>query len=146
MDGFLFHSLCEKNVDALIRTFAVIEKNYAKYFEKLSWINLGGGHHITRSDYDRERLCDFIRDLKANYNVQVILEPGEAVVLNTGYFITSVLDIHKNEKEIAILDSSATAHMPDVLEMPYRPELIQESKNIKAVHRYILGEIGRAHV
>ncbi len=121
IDGLHFHNLCELNSDALERTLAVVEEKFGFYFKNLKWINFGGGHHITRPDYDVERLIEIIKQFKAKYNLQVYLEPGEAIALNTGILVTSVLDVFENGMNLAILDASATAHMPDVLEMPYRP-------------------------
>ena len=124
LDGFHMHTLCEQNSDALEATLRAAEEKFGKYFAGKRWLNLGGGHHITREDYDRERLIRLIRHLKDTYGTEVYLEPGEAVVLNAGYLVTEVLEIVKNNgMEIAILDTSAACHMPDVLEMPYRPPL-----------------------
>jgi len=123
VDGLHFHTLCEQNADALQRTLAAVEQQFGRYFHSLQWVNFGGGHHITRPDYDIELLRRLICDFKKRYDVQVYLEPGEAVALNAGYLIATVLDIVHNELDIAILDTSAAAHMPDVLEMPYRPQI-----------------------
>lgn len=123
--GLHIHNLCQHNSDALERTLEVVERNFGFYFDKLSWINLGGGHHITRGNYDIALLIKVLNDFQKKYpNIQIYLEPGEAVGLNTGVLVTEVLDIFKNEKNIAILDASAAAHMPDVIEMPYRPPLM----------------------
>jgi len=123
ISGLHFHALCEENSDTLERVLKAFETRFAKYIRlpHISWVNFGGGHHITRLDYDIARLCRLIDDFKKRYGIQVILEPGEAVALNAGGLVTSVLDIKHNEMDIAILDTSVTAHMPDVLEMPYRP-------------------------
>ncbi len=121
ISGLHFHTLCEQNVDALETTLAAVEEKFGDILPQMEWVNFGGGHHITRDDYDIERLCDLINDFKAKYGVQVILEPGEAVALNAGELVTTVLDVVHNEMDIAILDTSCTCHMPDVLEMPYRP-------------------------
>ena len=123
LDGLHFHTLCEQNSDALETTVDAFEEKFGKYIKGMKWLNLGGGHHITRSDYDIERLIRIIKRLRETYDVEVYLEPGEAVVLNAGYLVTRVLEIFRNQIEIAILDTSATCHMPDVLEMPYRPPL-----------------------
>ncbi len=123
IDGFHFHTLCELNADSLKRTLDAVERHFSKYFDQIRWINFGGGHHITRPDYDVELICRLISDFKKKYSLDVILEPGEAVVLNAGYLVSSVLDVIDNGIEIAILDTSACAHMPDVLEMPYRPKV-----------------------
>ncbi len=119
--GLHFHTLCELNADALERTLAVVEKKFGQYLKDMKWVNFGGGHHITRPDYDRKKLCSLVKDFRKKYDVEVLLEPGEAIALNAGVLITTVLDIINNGMDIAILDTSAAAHMPDVLEMPYRP-------------------------
>lgn len=126
LDGFHFHTLCEQDSDALEVTVAAVEERFGRWLPKLKWLNLGGGHHITRSDYDRERLIRIIRHLKETYDLEVYLEPGEAVVLNAGFLVATVLDTMYNGINLAILDTSAACHMPDVLEMPYRPP-VQES-------------------
>ncbi len=124
ISGLHFHNLCELNSDALERTLAVVEKKFGKYIPNMQWINFGGGHHISRPDYDIEKLCRLINSFKKKYNVHVFLEPGEAIALNTGFLVSSVLDIVHNDIDIAILDTSAAAHMPDVIEMPYKPKII----------------------
>ncbi|SPD73559.1 Carboxynorspermidine/carboxyspermidine decarboxylase [uncultured Desulfobacterium sp.] len=121
--GLHFHTLCEKNADALERTLKVIEEKFGEYISRMTWVNFGGGHLITRRDYDIDLLCRLIDGFKKRYDVEVYLEPGEAVALNAGILVASVLDIVDNDGPIAILDTSATTHMPDVLEMPYRPEI-----------------------
>lgn len=121
LDGFHFHTLCEQNSDDLEITLKVFEEKFGRWLYGLKWLNLGGGHHITREDYDRERLIAIVRRLQETYGVEVYLEPGEAVVLNAGFLVSSVLDTLYNGRNIAILDTSAACHMPDVLEMPYRP-------------------------
>ncbi|MBR4555105.1 MAG: carboxynorspermidine decarboxylase [Ruminococcus sp.] len=123
IDGMHFHTLCEQNSDALEKTLAAFEEKFGRYIPGLKWVNFGGGHHITRPDYDRERLVRLISDFKAKYGVEVYLEPGEAVALNAGWLVTEVMDIVHNGLDIALLDASAACHMPDVLEMPYRPPL-----------------------
>lgn len=123
VEGLHFHTLCEQNADALYQTLQVIEKKLGNYMKTLKWVNFGGGHHITRDDYDRKLLEDCIRHIQDTYQVQVYLEPGEAVALNAGYLHSTVLEIVENCMHIAILDTSAACHMPDVLEMPYRPPL-----------------------
>jgi len=123
ISGLLFHTLCELNADALERTLAVIEEKFGKTLSHMKWINFGGGHHITRADYNLDLLCGMIRDFRSRYNLEVYLEPGEAVALNAGVLVASVLDIVRNNVDIAILDTSASTHMPDVLEMPYRPNI-----------------------
>jgi carboxynorspermidine decarboxylase len=124
VDGLHFHTLCELNSDALARTLPVVEEKFGKYFGGLKWMNFGGGHHITRPDYDVDLLCELVTQFKERWPLEVYLEPGEAIALNTGVLVTEVLDIIHNEVDIAILDTSATAHMPDVLEMPYRPQIV----------------------
>jgi carboxynorspermidine decarboxylase len=121
--GLHFHTLCENNADALERTIKVVEEKFGEYIPRMTWVNFGGGHHITRNDYDVDLLCRLIDGFKKKYSVEVYLEPGEAVALNAGILAASVLDIVDNDGPIAILDTSATTHMPDVLEMPYRPEV-----------------------
>lgn len=124
VDGFHFHTLCEQNSDALETTLEAVEQKFGKYFYDMKWLNMGGGHHITRKDYDVERLVRLVNHMKEKYQVQVYLEPGEAVALNAGYLKTTVLDIVENAGiTTLILDASAACHMPDVLEMPYRPPL-----------------------
>lgn len=122
--GLHFHTLCEMNADALERTLDVFESTFGRILSTMTWVNFGGGHHITRKDYNVELLCSLITEFSRRYGVDVYLEPGEAVALNTGVLVSSVLDITHNKMDIAILDTSAAAHMPDVLEMPYRPEII----------------------
>ncbi len=124
IDGLHFHTMCEQNSDTLERTVKVVDERFGKYIRGMKWVNFGGGHHITRKDYDIETLIRSILYFKEKYGVQIYLEPGEAVALNTGYLVCSVLDIVKNNMEVAILDTSAACHMPDVLEMPYRPQII----------------------
>lgn len=122
LDGIHFHTLCEQNADALEITVKAVEEQFGDILPKLKWMNLGGGHHITREDYDIELLEYIVVSLKEKWKVQVYLEPGEAVALNAGYLATHVLDVVENGgKKIAILDTSAACHMPDVIEMPYRP-------------------------
>ncbi|WP_372845861.1 carboxynorspermidine decarboxylase, partial [Pontiella sp.] len=121
--GLHFHTLCEQNSDDLATTLKAIEAQFGDILPHMEWVNFGGGHHVTRDDYDIELLVKLINDFKAKYDVQVILEPGEAVALNAGVLVASVLDIIDNDGAIAILDVSCTCHMPDVLEMPYRPEI-----------------------
>lgn len=123
LDGLHFHTLCEQNADALEETVAAFEEKFGSYLSRMKWLNLGGGHHITREDYDVERLIRIVRRLRETYGVEVYLEPGEAVVLNAGFLVTSVLETLHNGVDIAILDASAACHMPDVIEMPYRPPL-----------------------
>jgi len=123
LDGLNFHALCEQNVDALENVLKVFESNFSKYFKNLKYINFGGGHHITKKDYDKEKLISIIKEFRQKYNVEVYLEPGEAVGWECGYLVSSVLDIVHNGMDIAILDTSAEAHMPDTLAMPYRAQV-----------------------
>lgn len=124
VDGLHFHTLCEQNSDDLETTLEAVEQKFGKYLHNMKWLNMGGGHHITRKDYDVERLVRLVNHMKEKYQVQVYLEPGEAVALNAGYLKATVLDIVKNaDVTTLILDASAACHMPDVLEMPYRPPL-----------------------
>lgn len=139
LSGLHFHTLCELGSDALERTAQVVNEKFGQHLGKMRWVNLGGGHHITRPDYDIERLIRVVKDFQDRYGVEVYLEPGEAIALNTGVLVASVLDIIHNEIDIAVLDTSATAHMPDVLEMPYRPQIIGGAKPGEQEHLYRLG-------
>ncbi|MDR2100080.1 MAG: carboxynorspermidine decarboxylase [Campylobacteraceae bacterium] len=124
LDGLHFHALCEQNADALEMVLKGFERNFGKYIPQMKWVNFGGGHHITREDYDIERLIRLIKDFKKRYNdITVYLEPGEAVGWQSGALVASVLDIIENDMQIAILDTSAEAHMPDTLAMPYRAQI-----------------------
>ncbi|QKF59824.1 carboxynorspermidine decarboxylase [Aliarcobacter lanthieri] len=121
LDGFHFHALCEQNVDALEGALKSFEDKFSQYFDRLKWVNFGGGHHITRADYDVERLIKLLKDFKSRYpHLKVYMEPGEAVGWQTGYLVATILDIIDNGMKLAILDTSAEAHMPDTLAMPYR--------------------------
>ena len=141
ISGLHFHTLCEQDSYALERTLEAVKEKFGRYIHAMQWVNFGGGHHITRSDYDVKHLCNLIKDFKKQYNVDIYLEPGEAVALNAGYFTTTVLDIIHNEIDIAILDSSAATHLPDVLEMPYRPELLGAGNPNEKSYTYRLGGI-----
>ncbi|MCD8014857.1 MAG: carboxynorspermidine decarboxylase [Lachnospiraceae bacterium] len=124
VEGLHFHTLCEQNSDALETTLKAVEQRFGPYLKQVKWLNMGGGHHITRPDYDIERLERCICHMQETYDLQVYLEPGEAVALNAGYLVTEVMDIVENGGfKTLILDASAACHMPDVLEMPYRPPL-----------------------
>lgn len=138
VDGFHFHTLCEQNSDDLVKTFEAVEKSFGEYFYNAKWLNLGGGHHITRDDYDIKALEELIIYIRQKYDVEVYLEPGEAVALNAGYLVTEVMDIVHNGLDILILDTSAACHMPDVLEMPYRPPLRNSGKPNEKKHTYRL--------
>ena len=139
IDGLHFHTMCEQNSDTLSRTIKVVDEKFGQYIKKMKWINLGGGHHITRPDYDLETLISSILYFKDKYGVEVYLEPGEAVALNTGYLVAKVLDIIDNGMKIALLDASAACHMPDVLEMPYRPNIIDAGQPEEYPYTYRLG-------
>ncbi|MHC5083847.1 MAG: carboxynorspermidine decarboxylase [Planctomycetota bacterium] len=140
INGLHFHTLCELNADSLQRTLVAVEDQFGHLIKQMDWINFGGGHHITRSDYDVDLLCKLITDLNARYpNLETIyLEPGEAIALSAGVLIASVLDIVHNAMDIAILDTSASAHMPDVLEMPYRPDITGADMPNEKAHTYRL--------
>ena len=137
VEGLHFHTLCEQNADALEITLKAVEEKFGKWMKQLKWVNFGGGHHITRADYDRELLISCVRRIQDTYNVQVYLEPGEAVALNAGHLITTVEDIVHND--IAVLDVSAACHMPDVIEMPYRPPLFDSGEAKEKEYTYLLG-------
>jgi carboxynorspermidine decarboxylase len=124
IEGLHFHTMCEQGADTLERTLEKVEEKFGKYFYRMKWINFGGGHHITKEGYDLEKLIQCINKIKEKYKVQVYLEPGEAVALNAGFLVAEVQEIIENNMKIAILDTSAACHMPDVLEMPYRPKVI----------------------
>jgi len=137
--GLHFHNLCELNADSLARTLKAVEDKFGSIFHRLKWINFGGGHHITRKDYDTDLLCSLIKDFKNSRHLEVYLEPGEAIALNAGVLEASVLDIIHNKMDIAILNTSAAAHMPDVLEMPYRPVITGAGRPGEYKHTYKLG-------
>ncbi|MBO3643337.1 carboxynorspermidine decarboxylase [Streptococcus suis] len=123
VDGLHFHTLCEQNSDDLKTTLDAVEAKFGPYLHRIKWLNMGGGHHVTREDYDLDLLISSIQYMQENYGLEVYIEPGEAIALNAGYLVTEVLDIVENGIETLVLDASATCHMPDVLEMPYRPPL-----------------------
>lgn len=123
IDGLHFHTLCEQNSDDLVKTLSAVEEKFGRYLHSVKWLNFGGGHHITRKDYDRKTLIEQIQRMKKKYGVEVYVEPGEAIALNAGYLVTEVLEKVDNGITTLILDASAACHMPDVLEMPYRPPL-----------------------
>lgn len=139
LDGLHFHTLCEQNSDDLETTAKAFEEKFGKYLKGMKWVNFGGGHHITRKDYDREKLISVVKHFREKYGVEVYLEPGEAVVLNAGFLVSTVLETMNNGMNIAILDTSAACHMPDVLEMPYRPPLMNSGEPNEKEFTYRLG-------
>lgn len=140
LEGLHFHTMCEQNSDTLARTLEAVERQFGDLLHKMKWLNMGGGHHITRPDYDIDLLCECVRRIREKYDVEVILEPGEAIALNTGFLVSTVLDRFTSDgREIAILDTSAAAHMPDVLEMPYRPLILGTGKPGEKAHTVTLG-------
>jgi carboxynorspermidine decarboxylase len=140
--GLHFHALCEQGADVLVRVLASFEKDFGYLLPQMRWVNFGGGHHITRDDYDIDLLCATVNDFRRRHGgIAVYLEPGEAVVLNGGVFVTTVLDIIHNGMDIAILDCSAETHMPDVLAMPYRPHIAGAGTPGQLAHTYRLGGI-----
>lgn len=141
VEGIHFHTLCEQNSDDLLTTIKGVKEKFGDIFKGMKWVNFGGGHHITRDDYDLELLINIIRDFKAEFDVEVYLEPGEAVALNAGYLVTEVMDIVSNGIDTAILDTSAACHMPDVLEMPYRPPLRDSGKPGEKPYMYRLSSL-----
>ena len=138
ISGLHFHTLCEHNADALARTLVVFEEKFDTFLPAMEWVNFGGGHHITRADYDVDLLCRLIREFTARHSLRVYLEPGEAVALNAGILVATVLDVVQNDMPIAILDVSVPTHMPDVLEMPYRPEVAGAGKPGEKAYTYRL--------
>lgn len=139
VSGLHFHTLCELGADALQRTLAVFERAFADEIRRVEWVNFGGGHHITRPGYDLDLLVDLVRGFRDRHGVEVYLEPGEAIALGTGVLVASVLDVVHNGIDIALLDTSATAHMPDVLEMPYRAVIEGAGAPGEHAHTYRLG-------
>ena len=141
LDGLHFHTLCEQNSDDLETTLNAFEEQFREWLPKMKWVNFGGGHHITREDYDIPRLERCINRMKDGYGLTVYLEPGEAIALNAGYLHTKVLEVqhHEGAMDIAILDTSAACHMPDVLEMPYRPPLRDNGQPQEKQYTYRLG-------
>ena len=141
LDGLHFHTLCEQNSDDLETTLNAFEEQFREWLPTMKWVNFGGGHHITREDYDIPRLERCINRMKDGYGLTVYLEPGEAIALNAGYLHTKVLEVqhHKGAMDIAILDTSAACHMPDVIEMPYRPPLRDSGQPGEKAYTYRLG-------
>ncbi len=136
VDGLHMHTLCEQGFEPLQRTWDAVEPKLKPFLKQLKWLNFGGGHHITREDYDREALVTFITNLRAEHGLEIYLEPGEAIALDAGILVGEILDLPVNEMPLAITDISATCHMPDVIEAPYRPALLGEAD---AGHTYRLG-------
>jgi len=139
VEGLHFHTLCEQLFEPLAHTAAVFEEKFGAFLPAMKWINFGGGHHITREGYDIDGLVDLITYFREKYQVEVYLEPGEAVVIGAGLLVGEVLDIVENQVDNAILDLSATCHMPDILEMPYRPQIKGGSDPGVKPHTYRLG-------
>ncbi|MFA5549075.1 MAG: carboxynorspermidine decarboxylase [Porticoccaceae bacterium] len=137
--GLHFHTLCEQDFKPLQRTLAAVEDRFGPYLHQMEWINFGGGHHITRADYQVDELIAAIRAFSAKYDVQVYLEPGEAVAIHTGVLVSEVLDTPFSTMPQAILDTSATCHMPDTLEMPYRADIFGAGQPGELPHTYRLG-------
>ncbi|WP_348814638.1 carboxynorspermidine decarboxylase [Halomonas sp. H10-59] len=139
ISGLHFHTLCEHDFPPLERTLAAVEERFGHLLGRMQWVNFGGGHHVTRPDYQRDDLIRCVRDFAERHQVQVYLEPGEAVAIGSGVLVTTVLDTSFNALNQAILDTSATCHMPDVLEMPYRPGLLGAGEPGEYPHTYRLG-------
>ena len=133
VNGIHFHNLCEQDFEPLKRTWDTVFDAIEPWFGDLKWINMGGGHHITRADYQREELVEFLRDAKDDTDAEIYLEPGEAVALDAGILVGTILDSHWNGQDVAIVDISATCHMPDVIEAPYRPAMLHERKDGESV-------------
>ncbi len=139
ISGLHFHTLCEQNFAPLERTVAAFEAKFGEFIPRMKWINFGGGHHITRPDYEVDALIGLLRDFRARHGVELYLEPGEAIAWHAGVLIAEVLDIAWNGMPLAILDTSATCHMPDVIEMPYRPRILGSGAAGEYAHTYRLG-------
>jgi len=138
IDGLHFHALCEQDASALKDVLANFEEKFKEYIPQMKWINFGGGHHITRDGYDIELLIDTIKEFKQKYDVDIYLEPGEAIGWQTGVLVATVLDIVHNGVDIAILDTSAEAHMPDTIIMPYRADVKDSAKAFEKPYTYKL--------
>lgn len=139
ISGLHFHTMCEQGADTLERTIKAAEEKFGKYLYNMKWLNFGGGHHITKPDYNVDKLIEIVNYIKKKYDLQVYIEPGEAVAVDAGYLVTTILDITRNGMNIAIADTSAACHMPDVLEMPYRPYIIDSEPPYVLPHTYRLG-------
>lgn len=133
ISGLHFHNLCEQDFEPLARTWASLKPKIAPYFGQLKWLNFGGGHHITRADYQRDDLVEFIKQVRAETGCEIYLEPGEAVALDAGILVGEILDVFDNGMPIGITDISATCHMPDVIEAPYRPAMLSERDEGEAI-------------
>jgi carboxynorspermidine decarboxylase len=144
VSGLHFHMLCEQDFAPLRETWEAVRPQIAPYFGQLEWLNFGGGHHITRADYQRDDLVDFLRQVKADTGCEIYLEPGEAVALDAGILVGTILDTHWNGMPLAITDISATCHMPDVIEAPYRPALLGEKMGLDELD-LPAGELGHSH-
>jgi carboxynorspermidine decarboxylase len=139
ISGLHFHTLCEQGYEPLDRTLAAVEERFGDLISTMDWINFGGGHHITKPDYNVQGLITRVKDFRTKYDVEVYLEPGEAIAIHTGVLVTEVLDIVHNQMDLAILDTSATCHMPDTLEMPYRPDVMNAGQPGELAHTYRFG-------
>ncbi len=139
IDGIHFHTMCEQGAEVLARTLDVVEEKFGEYLKRLEWINIGGGHHITKEGYNISLLVERVKRLKEKYKLEVYIEPGEAVALNAGYLVTEIREIMNNGMDIAIVDTSAACHMPDVLEMPYRPVIEGSGMPKEKKYTYRLG-------
>ena len=139
INGLHFHTLCEQGFAPLAQTLDVVEQQFGDYLSGMNWLNCGGGHHITQSDYDIDGLIERIKQIQRKYDLQVYLEPGEAIAINTGVLVSEVLDITRNQVDVVILDTSATCHMPDTLEMPYRADIFGAGSQGEKLHNYRLG-------
>ncbi|MEX2367556.1 MAG: carboxynorspermidine decarboxylase [Pseudohongiellaceae bacterium] len=139
INGLHFHALCEQDFPPLERTLEAVEARFGQVLEQMQWVNFGGGHHITRADYQRDALIERIQQFRQRYNVRVYLEPGEAIAIHTGVLVSEVLDLTHNAMNLAILDTSATCHMPDTLEMPYRAHIFGSGARDEFAHNYRLG-------
>lgn len=139
IDGLHFHTMCEQGAETLARTLAVVEEKFGEQLHQMKWINFGGGHHITKEGYNVELLISCIQKFKEKYDVEVYLEPGEAIALNAGYLVSEVLDVLEHGMKIGILDASAACHMPDVLEMPYRPMIVGSGMPEEKAYTYRFG-------
>jgi len=139
VDGLLFHALSHEDFGTLERVLKVVEEKFEKYLYKIKWLNMGGGHLLTSPNYDIEGLVKCIKYFQEKYNLEIYMEPGEAIAINAGYLVSSVLDIIYNERNIAILDTSAVCHMPEIMEAPYTPEIVDAKKEGELPYTYRLG-------